>query len=120
MQPISNTGTVVLKNIFFDTDKYELKSESFVELNKLYDLMKSNTSLKIEIGGHTDNTGSKEHNRVLYENRAKAVYTYLIEKGIAADRMSFKGYGDSQPIDTNATEEGRANNRRTEFKVIAQ
>jgi outer membrane protein OmpA-like peptidoglycan-associated protein len=120
LQPISNTGTVVLKNIFFDTDKYELKSESFVELNKLYELMKSNTSLKIEIGGHTDNTGSKEHNRVLSENRAKAVYTYLTEKGIAATRMSFKGYGDSQPIDTNATEEGRANNRRTEFKVIAQ
>lgn len=120
LQPISDKGTVVLKNIFFDTDKYELKSESFVELNKLYELMKTNTSLKIEIGGHTDNTGGVEHNRVLSENRAKAVYQFLIEKGIAANRMSYKGYGDTQPIDTNNTEEGRANNRRTEFKVVEQ
>jgi len=120
LQPISDQGTVVLKNIFFDTDEYVLKPESFVELNKLYELMVANASLKIEIGGHTDNTGGKDHNRVLSENRAKAVYDYLINKGIDAGRMSYKGYGDTRPIDTNATEEGRANNRRTEFKVIEQ
>lgn len=120
LQPLSEKGTVVLKNIFFDTDKYILKSESFVELNKLYELMKTNPSLKIEIGGHTDNTGGTEYNRILSENRAKAVYDFLIEKGIESSRMSYKGYGETQPIDTNDTEEGRANNRRTEFKVIEQ
>lgn len=119
LQPIGTDAIVVLKNIFFDTDKYDLKSESFAELEKLYQLMLKNPKLKIEIRGHTDNTGTKEINRVLSENRAKAVYLYLTNKGIAADRMTYKGYGDSLPIDTNNTPEGRANNRRTEFKVIS-
>ena len=74
--------------------------------------------MKIEIGGHTDNKGTSEYNKSLSHNRAKAVYEYLIEKGIAANRLSYKGYGESKPIDTNETDEGRANNRRTEFKVI--
>lgn len=118
LQPIRNDVIVVLKNIFFDTDKYDLKAESYVELNILYDLLIKNPTLKIEIGGHTDNTGSKEHNRVLSQNRAKAVYIYLTEKGINSSRLSYQGYGDTKAIDTNDTEQGRANNRRTEFKVI--
>lgn len=118
MQPIQKDQRVILRNIFFDTDKFELKPESFVELNTLLTLLKNNVGLRIEISGHTDNTGSKEHNRVLSENRAKAVYDYLISQGIAANRMTYRGYGDSQPISDNNTEEGRALNRRTEFKVL--
>ena len=111
--------TVVLKNIFFDVNKYELKSESFTELNKLIDLLIKNAKFRIEIRGHTDNTGDKESNIILSENRAKSVYDYLIKNGIQASRLAFKGYGDYIPIDSNETEEGRFKNRRTDFKLIA-
>lgn len=120
LQPIKNDVVVVLKNIFFDTDKYNLKDESFAELVKLTELLVNNPSLKIEIGGHTDNRGTKEHNRALSQNRAKSVYDYLLGKGISASRLSYKGYGDSNPIATNETEDGRQQNRRTEFKVISK
>ena len=107
-----------MKNIFFNTDKFELKSESDAELEKLVSLLNKNPKMKIEINGHTDNVGADTYNQVLSENRSKAVYEYLINKGIAKERLSYKGYGKTQPIDTNDTEEGRANNRRTEFKVV--
>lgn len=119
MQPLSTGGTVVLNNIFFDTDKADLKPESYIELEKLYTLLVKNPTMKIEISGHTDNTGAKQHNMVLSENRAKAVVTYLTGKGIAANRMTYKGYGDTSPITTNETPEGRAQNRRTELKIIS-
>lgn len=119
LQPIGMNEVVVLKNIFFDFDKYDLKPESNAELIKLVGLLKNNPKLRIEIGGHTDNVGSKEHNRVLSENRAKAVYSYLVNAGIAASRLSYKGYGDASPIAPNTSDEGRALNRRTEFKVIS-
>jgi outer membrane protein OmpA-like peptidoglycan-associated protein len=109
---------VILKNVFFDTDKFNLKNESKAELNKLIALLKEQASLKIEIGGHTDNTGNKKANQTLSENRAKAVYQYLIDNGIASDRLSYKGYGDTKPIADNATEEGRSQNRRTEFTIV--
>ena len=80
--------------------------------------MKQNSSIKIEIGGHTDNIGSDEYNKDLSLRRAENVYYYLISKGIDEKRMSYKGYGESQPIATNETEEGRALNRRTEFKIV--
>jgi outer membrane protein OmpA-like peptidoglycan-associated protein len=118
LKPIKKNQSIVLKNIFFDTDKYDLKAESSVELNKLLDLMKENPAIKVEISGHTDNVGTDEHNLKLSENRAKAVYDYLSSKGIAQNRMVYKGYGKSKPIDTNNTEEGRANNRRTEFMIV--
>ena len=108
---------IVLKNIFFDTDKFDLKSESTVELQKLIDLLTINPKLKIEISGHTDNQGAKTYNQTLSQNRAKSVYDYLISKGIPASRLSYKGYGDTIPIADNNTEEGRRLNRRTEFKV---
>jgi len=120
LQRIKVGETVVLKNIFFDTDKYELKPESYIELEKLTDLLTSNPSLKIEISGHTDSIGSEEHNLELSKNRAKAVYNYLVRNGISYDRMTFAGYGFSHPIDTNETEAGRANNRRTEFRIIGR
>jgi outer membrane protein OmpA-like peptidoglycan-associated protein len=119
LQKITVDDPVVLKNIFFDTDKYDLKKESYAELNKLVELLKNNPKLKIEISGHTDNQGSKTHNQELSQNRAKAVYDYLAANGIATTRLTYKGYGDTQPIDTNDTDQGRANNRRTEFKVTA-
>lgn len=109
---------VILKNVFFDTDKYDLKEESKAELNKLIALLKEQQSLKIEIGGHTDNTGNKKANQVLSENRAKSVYSYLVDNGIEAARLSYKGYGDTKPIADNGTEEGRSQNRRTEFTIV--
>ncbi|MDD5570434.1 MAG: OmpA family protein [Bacteroidales bacterium] len=116
--PVEAGQTVVLKNIFFEFDKFDLKPESIVELEKLKDFLNKNKSLKIELSGHTDNVGDDKHNQILSENRAKAVYDYLIKNNIAQERLSYKGYGETKPIDTNNTEKGRANNRRTEFKVI--
>lgn len=110
--------TVVLNNVFFDTDKYVLKDVSRIELDRLVGLLNKNIRMKIEIGGHTDNQGSKEHNVALSQNRSNAVMQYLIEHGIAKERLSCKGYGMSAPISTNETEKGRALNRRTEFKIV--
>jgi outer membrane protein OmpA-like peptidoglycan-associated protein/tetratricopeptide (TPR) repeat protein len=110
-------GKVVLKNVFFDTDKFDLKDESKAELNKLVALLKAQPKVKAEIGGHTDNTGNKQKNITLSQNRAKAVYDYLVTNGIDAARLTYKGYGDSKPVATNATEEGRHQNRRTEFVI---
>lgn len=108
----------VLRNVFFDFDKSTLKKESEVELNKLVNYLTSNKGIKIEIGGHTDNQGSESYNERLSNDRAKAVYDYLVNKGIDSKRMSYKGYGMSKPVATNDTEEGRALNRRTEFTII--
>jgi len=118
MQEIKIGETVILKNIFFDTDKFDLKQESRIELQRLMDLLIKNPKIFIEISGHTDNIGTQEHNAYLSLNRAQAVCEYLIQHGIDKNRMSFAGYGFSRPIDTNETEQGRANNRRTEFKII--
>ncbi|MEI8204500.1 MAG: OmpA family protein [Bacteroidota bacterium] len=117
LKPIQTGETVVLKNIFFDTDKFDLKSESKVEMDKLLQLLQKNSKIKIEISGHTDNIGNEQHNVALSKSRAKSVYDYLVNAGIKADRLTYTGYGFSKPIDTNDTEAGRANNRRTEFKI---
>jgi outer membrane protein OmpA-like peptidoglycan-associated protein len=109
--------TVVMKNIFFDNNKYDLKSESYSELNKLVAFLKSSANVSIEIGGHTDAVGDAKSNVTLSENRAKSVYNYLVEKGVSSTRLSFKGFGSAIPIADNNTEEGRAQNRRTEFKI---
>ncbi len=118
LKPIRIGESVILKNIFFDTDHYILKDESLVELQKLLGFLEQNPKLQIAIGGHTDNVGTEEHNLVLSQNRAKAVYGFLVQHGIAPARLSYEGFGFSQPIDANTTEHGRANNRRTEFKVV--
>jgi outer membrane protein OmpA-like peptidoglycan-associated protein len=117
LQPVKVGETVVLKNIFFDTDKYDLKPESRTELEKLAALLKNNPKMKIEISGHTDIVGTPEYNQKLSENRAKAVYDYLVANGIVAGRLTYAGYGLTRPIDTNDTDPGRANNRRTEFSI---
>ncbi|MCK5838842.1 MAG: PD40 domain-containing protein, partial [Bacteroidales bacterium] len=109
---------VILKNIFFETDSYLLKEQSFVEIRKIESFLIDNPGIVIEIRGHTDNVGAEDHNAVLSLNRAKAVYDFLIERGISPDRLSYNGYGFSVPSDTNDTEEGRSINRRTEFRVL--
>ncbi|MFM7022759.1 MAG: OmpA family protein [Flavobacteriales bacterium] len=118
MKKIGVNEKVVLKNIFFATDSYVLKPESKTELDKLVAFLNKNPTLKIEVGGHTDNQGSKAHNQTLSQNRANAVKEYLVKNGISADRLTSKGYADVMPIDSNDTEKGRANNRRTEFMVV--
>jgi outer membrane protein OmpA-like peptidoglycan-associated protein/tetratricopeptide (TPR) repeat protein len=118
LQPIKEGESVVLKNIFFKTDSHELLPQSMSELSKLLELMTQNANLKIEIGGHTDNVGTLVYNKALSEKRALSVYNYLIENGIAEARLSYTGYASQVPVASNDTEEGRALNRRTEFKVI--
>ncbi len=115
---ISGEATIPLENVFFESSKYNLKTESFPELNRFVLFLKENNSLKIEIGGHTDNKGDKEYNKTLSENRAKSVKTYLVKNGCHENLLIATGYGDSKPIDDNSTDEGRANNRRVEFKVL--
>ncbi len=110
--------TVRLKNIYFDFDKTTLKPESFIELDKVVDLLKTNPSVEIEISGHTDSKGSDDYNLNLSQGRSQSVVDYLISQGIESYRLSAHGYGETNPIDTNDTEEGRANNRRVEFTVL--
>jgi outer membrane protein OmpA-like peptidoglycan-associated protein len=119
LQPIEVNASIVLKNIFFEVNQSGLQPASLIELDKLVDLLAENPNLKIEISGHTDNTGKPADNLILSNNRAKSVVGYLLSKGIKADRLTAKGFAEKQPIDDNATEEGRAKNRRTELKVIA-
>lgn len=110
--------TFVLKNIFFETAKAVLRPESIHELKRLQRMLEEYPTLRIEIHGHTDSMGTAESNQVLSEQRAKAVYDFLIDAGISAERLRSKGFGENRPIDTNETEEGRQNNRRTEFMVF--
>lgn len=118
MSPIRAGEKIVLRNIFFDSNKFDLKPESNSELEKLVEILSKNPTMKVEISGHTDNVGNKVANKTLSENRSKSVVAFLISKGISSDRLSSKGYGDEKPIDTNDTEQGRANNRRTEMVIL--
>tara|TARA_B100000508_G_scaffold141064_1_gene145819 strand:+ start:25037 stop:26935 length:1899 start_codon:yes stop_codon:yes gene_type:complete len=120
MVQIKAGEAVVLKNVFFETSKFDLKPESKTELNILVQMLKMNTTLKIEIGGHTDNQGNPTSNQKLSEQRAQSVMDYLVSQGIESTRLSSKGFGDTTPITSNDTEEGRAQNRRTEFRVVEQ
>ncbi len=118
LQPIEKGANIVLKNIFFETNKYNLRPESMAELNKVVALLNDNPNLKIQIDGHTDNVGQPKDNLLLSENRAKAVVGYLLNKGIGQQRLSYKGFGASKPVADNATEKGKSLNRRTELSVI--
>ncbi len=118
LAPIEVGYTVRLKNIYFEFNKATLKSESFVELNKVIDFLQGNPTIEIEIAGHTDNKGSDEYNNTLSQGRSQAVVDYLVQQGIDAVRLTAIGYGESKPIDTNDTPEGQANNRRVEFTVL--
>ncbi len=118
LQPISANGKITLNNVFFDFDKSELKSESFAELDKLVELLLKNPAVKMEIAGHTDSKGDKKYNLLLSQKRAESVMEYLLKKGIDKLRLTAKGYGDTQPVAPNDTEENQAKNRRTEVKVL--
>ncbi|MCC2546836.1 OmpA family protein [Hymenobacter sp. BT175] len=111
---------VVLNNIFFDFDKATLRKESTAELERLQKLLAETPNLRLEISGHTDNVGQSAYNKDLSQRRAKAVVDYLLQKGVAQGRLSFAGYGDTQPVAPNSTKGGRQLNRRTEFKVTGK
>ena len=117
LQKIKSGSTTILNNIFFDTDSYALLDRSKSELERLVTFLKLNPTVKIKVSGHTDNQGDDNLNMKLSENRAKAVVNYLIGAGIAPNRLSYIGFGETSPIDTNQSIEGRAKNRRTEFKI---
>jgi Outer membrane protein and related peptidoglycan-associated (lipo)proteins len=111
---------ILLTNVFYEVDSWELKKESMQELNNLADLLFSDKDIVVEIGGYTDSTGTAEYNLTLSEKRALSVVNYLISKGISSDRLKYKGYGNAFPVGDNITSEGRKLNRRTEAKIIAR
>ncbi len=107
-----------LNNIFFEHDKSKLTEGSKGELNQVYSFLKKYQSLKIELAGHTDSTGSKQYNKKLSLARAKSVKQFLVEKGIKQERIRVAGYGENRPVATNSTKKGREQNRRVEFEII--
>ena len=111
-------SNIALRNVFFNSGKWDVKSDSYAELDRLVALLSDIPSLKIEISGHTDNVGSVSFNELLSQRRADAVVNYLVGQGVDKKRLSAKGYGQSKPVDSNNTAEGRALNRRTEFEII--
>ena len=120
LQPIEPGASIVLKNIFFDSKKTELKPESMAELKSVIKLMADNPNLRILISGHTDNVGKPQDNVSLSNNRALSVINYLLaSRQIAKERLQYKGFGETKPIAENKTEEGRAKNRRTEMSVVS-
>jgi len=118
LRPIRVGEVMVMRNIFFETDSYELKSESVIELNRLVELLQNNPTMRIEVGGHTDDVGADDYNLKLSDNRAKAVVEFLQSKNIPTERLTWKGYGETKPVADNSTDEGKAQNRRTEIRVV--
>jgi outer membrane protein OmpA-like peptidoglycan-associated protein len=119
--PLAKTNTIIPEyipnNIGFEVGNETLTKESLPELDKIYESLKLSTK-RIEISGHTNNVGEKEKLQKLSEDRALAVYNYLLAKGLPKERMSYHGYGDTKPIVSNDTEEGKIKNRRVEIKII--
>lgn len=118
LEPVEINNSIVLKHIQFESNAATLLPSSKIELEKLLQLLTDNPTIKVEISGHTDNTGKEPENLKLSNARAKAVVDFLIGKNIAASRLTYKGYGSSKPIADNKTEQGKALNRRTECKII--
>lgn len=118
MIPLVSGSVVRLNNIFFDTGKSELRPESGPELDRLVTTLNETPKMVIEVRGHTDNTGSNEINAKLSQDRADSVREYFISKGIEPDRVASKGFGESKPVSTNDTDEGRQKNRRVEFVIV--
>jgi len=115
---VTDNITITLNNVFFDFDKSVLKRASYPELNRIVKLMNERSGMRIEIAGHTDGTGTVNYNLKLSEQRAKAVTKYLVGQGVSKERIEVKWLGESEPVDTNATIEGRSKNRRVEFKIL--
>ena len=118
LSPITPGSVIELRNVFFNTASYDLLPASNAELSKLAKLMEANPTLRIELGGHTDDVGADAANLKLSDQRAQAVRDNLIAAGIDAARITAKGYGETKPVATNDTDEGRALNRRTEVTVL--
>ncbi|HSZ24396.1 MAG TPA: OmpA family protein [Cytophagaceae bacterium] len=118
LDPIKQGASVVLNNIFFANNSYELEDKSTAELDKIISFLSVNPSIMIELGGHTDDVGSDAANLELSQKRAKSVYDYLVSAGVVPAKLRYKGYGETHPISPNTTEENRAKNRRIEFKVL--
>jgi outer membrane protein OmpA-like peptidoglycan-associated protein len=106
--------------MYFDVNKWDIKTEDYPTLNKLYQSFIKNPKLVVEIGGHTDNIGEEGANHRLSQRRADAIKAYLVKKGIDENRILAKGYGEKEPLASNDTEAGRAKNRRTEVKIIEE
>jgi outer membrane protein OmpA-like peptidoglycan-associated protein/tetratricopeptide (TPR) repeat protein len=119
LQPIEANASVILKNVFFDTKKTDLKPESITELDNVVRLMNENPDMKILISGYTDNVGKPADNLKLSVGRATSVINYLLSKGVNNSRLSSKGFGADNPIADNNTDQGRALNRRTELSVVS-
>jgi outer membrane protein OmpA-like peptidoglycan-associated protein/tetratricopeptide (TPR) repeat protein len=115
---LEKNASIILNNIFFDIDKYELKQSSITELKEVIKFLQLNPSIKIEISGHTDNSGAEQYNRQLSLKRAAAVSDYLKDQGIDPGRLTQRGYGAQQPLRSNDTDENRQFNRRIEFKIL--
>jgi outer membrane protein OmpA-like peptidoglycan-associated protein len=118
LDPIAQGTIFTLNNIFFEYNKYELQDKSKTELDALVKFLQDNPDVKGEVSGHTDNIGAAENNMTLSLNRAHSVRDYLVNAGIDANRLTYKGFGSTKPATSNDTEEGRAKNRRIEFKVL--
>lgn len=114
---IAMTRDIVRLLVYFDFDKATLQPASAVDLDRAVEWLKANGSVKVELAGHTDNVGANDYNRKLSQDRAQSVLDYLVSKGVSAQRLTAKGYGMDEPITTNDTEEGKAMNRRVEFRV---
>lgn len=115
--PIEKDAKITINNVYFDTDKFDLRPESFVELDQLTRILLDNSAIKVEIAGHTDDVGNNEHNMKLSENRAKSVVNYLISQGVPGDRLVAKGYGELNPVVENKDTQSRQKNRRVEFII---
>jgi peptidoglycan-associated lipoprotein len=121
---VMEEGTVVrLDNIYYDYDKWEIRSDAAIELNKLVTIMEDNPSMTIELGSHTDSRGSPAYNSALSQKRAQAVVDYLTDKGVAKNRIKSKGYGESKILNkcvegAECSEDDHQLNRRTEFKIL--
>ena len=119
LQPLQKGTSMVLRNIQFETGKYDLLASSFIEIDKIVGVLSDNPQLRVRIIGHTDSIGKEKENLSLSYQRAKVVVAYLVSKGIQADRLNAEGLGDKHPIGNNSTEQGRALNRRTELVIIS-
>jgi outer membrane protein OmpA-like peptidoglycan-associated protein len=118
LEPLKLNASFRLNNLFFDFDSASLTKESELELDRVIEMMKTNSTMQVEISAHTDDMGSDAYNLKLSQLRAESVVHYLTLHGIAPDRLIAKGYGESAPTATNDTDENRAKNRRVEFKII--
>jgi outer membrane protein OmpA-like peptidoglycan-associated protein len=116
--PIEIGQVVRLNNVFFDFDKWDLRPESYIELDRVVKLLKENPAIEIEMSAHTDSKGSDDYNFKLSDERARSVMEYILSKGIATSRITSHGYGETKPVVANDTDENRQLNRRVEFTIL--